>query len=103
MDRRRTSWAMTPRRLFTGIGDMYGNPFTDRWPGYDPAYIAYVFTLTIPAGESRALMTFVVKGMSEASTIRAAGLALRSRTASSRRNTTAPYRGVDTKIPAARI
>ena len=51
--------------LLTAIGDMYADPFTDRWPGYDPAHIGYVFTLTIKPGQTVALMTFVVKGLSE--------------------------------------
>src|SRR5579872_4010798 len=41
--------------LFTRAGDMYANPFTDTWPGYDPAHIGYVFTLTIPPGRTLAL------------------------------------------------
>jgi amidase len=49
----------------TSIGDMYGDPFTSAWPGFDPAHIGYVFTLRLRAGETRALMTFVVKGLSE--------------------------------------
>src|SRR6478736_4361661 len=49
----------------TAIGDMYGNPFIDRYPGYDPAHIGYVFTLRIAPGQTAALMTFVVKGLSE--------------------------------------
>ena len=32
--------------LLTGVGDMYADPFADRWPGFDPAHIGYVFTLT---------------------------------------------------------
>jgi amidase len=51
--------------LLTAVGDMYANPFTDPWPGYDPAHIGYVFTLTIRPGQTVALMTFVVKGLSE--------------------------------------
>ena len=31
--------------LLTAVGDMYGDPFVNRWPGYDPAHIGYVFTL----------------------------------------------------------
>src|SRR5205085_11705457 len=27
--------------LFASVGDMYGDPFVDPWPGYDPAHIAY--------------------------------------------------------------
>ena len=49
----------------TAIGDMYANPFIDRYPGYDPAHIGYVFTLRIAPGQTVALMTFVVKGLSE--------------------------------------
>jgi amidase len=51
--------------LLTAVGDMYANPFTDPWPGYDPAHIGYVFTLTIRPGQTVGLMTFVVKGLSE--------------------------------------
>src|SRR5262249_44830806 len=47
------------------IGDMYGDPFTDRYPGFDPAHVAYVFRLTLRPGETRALVTFVAKGLSE--------------------------------------
>lgn len=46
-------------------GDMYGNPFAQKWPGFDPAHIGYVFTLRVPAGGTMSLMTFVVKGRSE--------------------------------------
>ena len=46
MGRRRTCSARTPPALLTGVGDMYADPFTSRWPGYDPAHIGYVFTLT---------------------------------------------------------
>ena len=49
----------------TATGDMYGDPFTDGWPGTDPAHIGYVFTLRLKPGETRALMTFIVKGLSE--------------------------------------
>jgi len=51
--------------LLTRVGDMYGNPFVDAWPGFDPAHIGYVFTFTLQPGRSAALMTFVVKGLSE--------------------------------------
>ena len=51
--------------LLTAVGDMYTDPFANRWPGYDPAHLAYVFTLTLKPGETAALMTFVVKGLSE--------------------------------------
>ncbi len=51
--------------VLTAVGDMYGDPFASTWPGYDPAHIGYVFTLRLRPGETRALMTFVVKGLSE--------------------------------------
>jgi amidase len=51
--------------MLTAIGDMYGDPFEGSWPGFDPAHIGYVFTLRLRPGETRALMTFVVKGLSE--------------------------------------
>jgi len=49
----------------TSIGDIYGDPFTSAWPGMDPSHIAYIYTLRLRPGETRALMTFVVKGLSE--------------------------------------
>jgi amidase len=51
--------------LLTGVGDMYADPFSQRWPGFDPAHIGYVFRLTVKPGETGALVTFVVKGLSE--------------------------------------
>ena len=51
--------------MLTSVGDMYGDPFAEAWPGFDPAHIGYVFTLRLRPGETRALMTFVVKGLSE--------------------------------------
>jgi amidase len=51
--------------VLTSVGDMYADPFTAPWPGFDPAHIGYVFTLRLQPGETRALMTFVVKGLSE--------------------------------------
>ena len=47
------------------VGDMFGDPFETRWPGGDPAHIAYVYAIRLSPGETRALMTFVVKGLSE--------------------------------------
>ena len=49
----------------TFVGDMYGDPFAAAWPGFDPAHVGYVYTLRLRPGETRALMTFVVKGLSE--------------------------------------
>ncbi|MEP6782737.1 MAG: amidase family protein [Acidobacteriota bacterium] len=51
--------------VLTAVGDMYGDPFTSPWPGFDPAHIGYIYTLRLRPGETRALMTFVVKGLSE--------------------------------------
>ena len=51
--------------LLTRIGDMYADPFVDAWPGFDPAHIGYVFSFTLPPRRTAALMTFVVKGLSE--------------------------------------
>jgi amidase len=51
--------------VLTSVGDMYANPFEDKWPGYDPAHIGYVFKLQLKPGETKALVTFVVKGLSE--------------------------------------
>ena len=65
--------------LVTSIGDMYGDPFSDRWPGFDPAHIGYVFHFTVKPGETRALLTFVAKGMSELYDARGPGGAVRIR------------------------
>lgn len=51
--------------LAVRAGDMYGDPFVDPYPGYDPAQIGYVYTFTLAPGETAALMSFVVKGLSE--------------------------------------
>lgn len=84
--------------VLTSVGDMYGDPFTAAWPGFDPAHIGYVFTLRLRPGETRALMTFVVKGLSEVYDPRGGypipykdGLLTGQ----------AVYAGADAKIPAA--
>jgi Asp-tRNA(Asn)/Glu-tRNA(Gln) amidotransferase A subunit family amidase len=51
--------------VLTAVGDMYSNPFVDKWPGFDPAHIGYVFTLKLKPGQTAALMILVVKGNSE--------------------------------------
>ena len=53
------------RGVLRSIGNMYADPFTDRWPGYDPAHIGYVFRIALAPGQTKALVTFVVKGLSE--------------------------------------
>jgi amidase len=55
----------TARGVLVRIGDMYGDPFVDRYPGFDPAHVAYVFRLALKPGETKALVTFVAKGLSE--------------------------------------
>ena len=51
--------------LRTGVGDMYADPFVDPYPGFDPSHIGYLYTLRLAPGETAALVTFVVKGLSE--------------------------------------
>ena len=49
----------------TGVGDMYANPFSDAYPGFDSAHVGYVYTIALAPGQTAALMTFVAKGVSE--------------------------------------
>jgi amidase len=84
--------------VLTAIGDMYGDPFASAWPGFDPAHIGYVFTLRLRPNETRALMTFVVKGLSEVYDPRG-GYPLPYKDALITGQ--APYSGPDVKIPAA--
>ena len=86
--------------LLTGVGDMYGDPFTSRWPGYDPAHIGYLFTLTVKPGQTVALMTFVVKGLSEVYDPRG-GFPIALRDAIVAPKYSAPYAGEAPKIPEA--
>src|SRR4030095_10243013 len=51
--------------VLTSVGHLYAASFTDKWPGFDPAHVGYVFTLRLAPGETAALVTFVVKGLSE--------------------------------------
>jgi amidase len=85
--------------LLTGVGDMYTDPFTNRWPGYDSAHLAYLFTLTLKPGETAALMTFVVKGLSEVYDPRG-GFPIALRDALVAPKHAAPYDGPAPKIPA---
>ena len=86
--------------LLTGVGDMYADPFTNRWPGYDPAHLGYVFTLTLQPGQTVALMTFVVKGLSEIYDPRG-GFPIPLRDALVAPKYSAPYAGPSPKIPEA--
>jgi len=84
--------------LLTAIGDMYGDPFASRWPGYDPAHIGYVFTLSVKPRQTVALMTFVVKGLSEVYDPRG-GFPIPLRDAIVAPKYQAPYAGDAPKIP----
>ena len=84
--------------LLTSIGDMYRDPFADAYPGFDPAHIAYVFTLRLRPGETRALVTFVVKGLSEVYDPRG-GYPIPFKDALTTGE--AVYSGPDARIPAA--
>ena len=86
--------------LLTAVGDMYADPFTNRWPGFDPAHIGYVFTLTLKPGQTVALMTFVVKGLSEIYDPRG-GFPIPLRDALVTPKYSAPYAGDAPKIPGA--
>jgi len=85
--------------VLTAIGDMYGDPFASAWPGFDPAHIGYVFTLRLRPDETRALMTFVVKGLSEVYDPRGGYPAVPYKDALI--GGQAPYSGPDAKIPPA--
>jgi amidase len=85
--------------VLTAVGDMYADPFTHPWPGYDPAHIGYVFTLTVRPGQTAALMTFVVKGLSEVYDPRG-GFPIPIRDGIVAPKSDAPYAGDAPKIPA---
>jgi amidase len=86
--------------ILTSIGDMYGNPFTQKWPGYDPAHIGYVFTLKLKPRQTAALTTFVVKGLSEVYDPRG-GFPIAVRNGLVAPNFDAVYAGKRPKIPPA--
>jgi len=81
------------------VGDMYANPFEDDWPGYDPAHIGYVFKFTLQPGETKALLTFLVKGLSEVYDPRG-GFPIKNRDGLVVPNFDDVYAGNDPKIPA---
>lgn len=85
--------------LRSGTGDMYANPFADRYPGFDPAYIGYVYRLTLAPGQTRALVTFVVKGQSETYDPRGGPEPIRNGGLLSTWYD-APYTGADRSVPA---
>jgi amidase len=77
---------------------MYADPFEDRWPGFDPAHVAYVFTVRLRPGQSSSLLTFVVKGRSEVYDPRG-GYPVPFKDALITGDP--PYAGTDAHIPAA--
>jgi amidase len=85
--------------LLTSIGDMYADPFTAAYPGFDSAHVGYVFTLRLAPGQTSALVTFVVKGLSEVYDPRgsAPSIGINGGLVGGE----APYSGADAKIPAA--
>ena len=84
--------------VLTSVGDMYADPFANAWPGMDSAHIGYVFTLRLRPGETRSLLTFVVKGLSEVYDPRG-GYPLPFK--DSLVTGEAVYAGADAKIPGA--
>ncbi|HEX4412897.1 MAG TPA: amidase family protein, partial [Lacipirellulaceae bacterium] len=85
--------------VFTSVGNMYGDPFTEKWPGFDPAHIGYVFTLKLKPSQTLALMTFVVKGKSEVYDPRG-GFPIKVRDGLVIPNFDPVYKGKNAKIPA---
>ncbi len=88
----------TRRGPFTSVGDIYGDPFVGGWPGFDTSHIGYVFTLRLRPGQTAALVTFVVKGLSEVYDPRG-GYPIPFKDALVTGE--AVYRGADAKVPAA--
>jgi amidase len=85
--------------VLTGAGDMYADPFADAYPGYDPAHVGYVFTLQLAPGQTAALVTFVVKGLSEVYDPRG-GYPIATRDALLSTWSDPVYAGADRKVPA---
>ncbi|MBP7777825.1 MAG: hypothetical protein KA371_11890 [Acidobacteria bacterium] len=85
--------------IFQRAGDMYGNPFTDAYPGFDPAHVGYVFRLELAPGQTRALVTFVVKGLSEVYDPRG-GYPIARRDALLSTWADPVYAGADRRVPA---
>src|SRR5688500_2665252 len=79
---------------------MYSHPLTNQWPGFDPAHLAYVSPLRLRPGPTSSLMTFVVKGRSEAYDPRG-GYPLPFKDALITGE--APYAGLDALVPAAGV
>jgi amidase len=86
--------------IFQRAGDMYGDPFTEAYPGYDPAHVGYVFRLELAPGQTEALVTFVVKGLSEVYDPRG-GYPVTRKDALLSNWSDAVYAGADRRVPAA--
>lgn len=88
----------TRRGSLTSVGDMYGDPFDGTWPGFDTSHIGYVFTMRLLPGQTSALVTFVVKGLSEVYDPRGGyPIAVKDALVTGE----AVYAGADAKVPAA--
>jgi amidase len=85
--------------LLQRVGDMYGNPFIDAYPGFDPAHVGYVYTIALDPGQTTALMTFVVKGVSEVYDPRG-GYPIARRDALLSTWSEPEYAGADRRVPA---
>jgi len=85
----------------TTAGDMYSDPFVNAWPGFDPAHIGYVFSFTLAPNQTAALVTFVVKGLSEVYDPRGGAPTLDLPDSLVEIRFQPPYSGADAKIPAA--
>ncbi len=83
----------------TGVGDMYANPFADTYPGFDAGHVGYVYTITLRPGQTAALMTFVVKGVSEVYDPRG-GYPIPRRDALLSTWSEPEYAGADKRVPA---
>jgi amidase len=81
------------------VGDMYANPFEDDYPGFDSAHIGYVYVLALEPGETKALVTFAVKGLSEVYDPRGGPPPVRKDGLLSTWFD-APYAGADRRVPA---
>jgi amidase len=85
--------------VFVRAGDMYANPFTDAYPGFDPAHIGYVFRLQLAPGQTEALVTFVAKGLSEVYDPRG-GFPISRKDALLSTWSDPVYTGADARVPA---
>ncbi len=88
------------RGPFAGAGDMYADPFADEYPGFDPAHVGYVYHLPLQPGQTAAVVTFVVKGLSEVYDPRG-GYPITTRDALLSNWSEPVYAAADRRVPAA--